>query len=136
MVEHAERGTRFDLGGQRVIEAVRVGEGRLIAGDALCPHKTVLFVLRNERPRCGFSERGDHPFKEGAREPGESRDPHQSEVEVEIDVPRRDYLRRTLHAERSVNSSESRGTLSIKGPMAHPRPVGMERVSDTVSICI
>src|SRR5260370_16091420 len=44
-------------------------------------------------------------------------------------------LRSALHAERRVNSSDSRGMLSTTGPIAHPSPVGTERVRDTDSIC-
>jgi hypothetical protein len=44
------------------------------------------------------------------------------------------YLRSASLVARSVNSSESRGTLSMNGPIAHPSPVGMERDSVTDSI--
>jgi len=46
------------------------------------------------------------------------------------------YFCSALRVELNVNSSDSRGTLSTKGPTAQPRPKGMERVSETDSICI
>jgi len=39
-------------------------------------------------------------------------------------------------SERVLNSSDSRGTLSTKGRTTQPRPVGIERVNVTDSICI
>ena len=45
-------------------------------------------------------------------------------------------LRSASHVDCNVNSSDSRGTLSTKGLIAHPSPVGMDRVSDTDSICM
>ena len=45
-------------------------------------------------------------------------------------------LRSALQMARNVNSSDSRGTLSTNGPIAHPSPRGIDRVSDTDSICI
>ncbi len=46
------------------------------------------------------------------------------------------YFRNALPTERSVNSSDSRGTLSTNGRTAQPSPRGIDRVSDTDSICI
>jgi hypothetical protein len=44
------------------------------------------------------------------------------------------YLRIALLVARNVNSSESRGTLSMNGPINHPNPTGIERDSVTDSI--
>src|ERR1035437_8783111 len=46
------------------------------------------------------------------------------------------YFRNALHVDRNVNSNDSRGTLSTKGPIAHTSPLGMERVSETDSTCM
>ena len=45
------------------------------------------------------------------------------------------HFRNAFTADCSVNSIDSRGTLSTYGPIAHPSPRGTARVSDTASTC-
>lgn len=63
--------------------------------------------------------------------------PHLSIVFVQMRLNMRaGYLRKALHVARSVNSSDSRGTLSTNGLITHANPAGTDRDSDTDSICM